>query len=212
MQNLLVHEIKGRGKLPKLSVCAGQRRLAALDLLFSQGRITTDYQVPMLVVSDGEALQTAHRAPDGCGAGGTDDAVQRGARSADGPNGPSRVRGSLFAAVRGACNPDRHTHVTRCAGVERRRHGGERRLEGEPAEAVGPSPRRLFAVGVGEKRYGTARRVDRAPLQCLLACVHKYACCARRAPVSRATTTHAGCMERGPTRRNAAVRYGSAPG
>jgi ParB family chromosome partitioning protein len=54
--NLVVHEIKGRGKMPKLGVCAGQRRLAALDLLFSQGRITKDYQVPVLVVSEGEAV------------------------------------------------------------------------------------------------------------------------------------------------------------
>jgi ParB family transcriptional regulator, chromosome partitioning protein len=40
LQNLVVHTVKGRGKQPKLGVCAGQRRLAALDLLFSQGRIT----------------------------------------------------------------------------------------------------------------------------------------------------------------------------
>ncbi|MDR6495205.1 ParB-like chromosome segregation protein Spo0J [Paraburkholderia terricola] len=48
--------MKGRGKQPKLGVCAGQRRLAALDLLFSQGRITKDYQVPVLIVGEGEAL------------------------------------------------------------------------------------------------------------------------------------------------------------
>jgi len=48
--------VKGRGKQPKLGVCAGQRRLAALDLLFSQGRITKDYQVPVLIVGEGEAL------------------------------------------------------------------------------------------------------------------------------------------------------------
>ncbi|CAE6850691.1 hypothetical protein R69746_07340 [Paraburkholderia aspalathi] len=51
-----MHEVKGRGKQPKLGVCAGQRRLAALDLLFSQGRITKDYQVPVLIVSEGEAV------------------------------------------------------------------------------------------------------------------------------------------------------------
>ena len=56
IQNLVVHTMKGRGKQPKLGVCAGQRRLAALDLLFSQGRITKDYQVPVLIVSEGEAV------------------------------------------------------------------------------------------------------------------------------------------------------------
>ncbi|MEM5386687.1 ParB/RepB/Spo0J family partition protein [Paraburkholderia phymatum] len=56
MQNLVAHEIKGRTKVPKLGVCAGQRRLAALDLLCEQGRITKDYLVPVLTVSEGEAL------------------------------------------------------------------------------------------------------------------------------------------------------------
>ncbi len=56
MQNLVVHEIKGRTKLPKLGVCAGQRRAAALDLLFEKGRITKDYPVPVLIVSEGEAV------------------------------------------------------------------------------------------------------------------------------------------------------------
>ncbi|WP_321969212.1 ParB/RepB/Spo0J family partition protein [Paraburkholderia tropica] len=56
IQNLVVHEVRGRAKLPKLGVCAGQRREAALDLLFSQGRITNDYQVPVLIVSEGEAV------------------------------------------------------------------------------------------------------------------------------------------------------------
>ncbi|MBP0593625.1 ParB/RepB/Spo0J family partition protein [Paraburkholderia sp. LEh10] len=56
LQNLVVHELKGRSKQPKLGVCAGQRRLAALDLLFSEGRITKDYRVPVLIVSGGEAL------------------------------------------------------------------------------------------------------------------------------------------------------------
>jgi ParB family transcriptional regulator, chromosome partitioning protein len=56
LQNLVVHVLKGRNKQPKLGVCAGQRRLAALDLLFSEGYITKDYQVPVLIVSEGEAL------------------------------------------------------------------------------------------------------------------------------------------------------------
>jgi ParB family transcriptional regulator, chromosome partitioning protein len=56
LQNLVVHEIKGRTKLPKLGVCAGQRRLAALDMLLSTGKITKEYQVPVLVVSEGEAV------------------------------------------------------------------------------------------------------------------------------------------------------------
>ncbi|WP_322058475.1 ParB/RepB/Spo0J family partition protein [Paraburkholderia sp. J63] len=56
IQNLVVHEVKGRAKVPKLGVCAGQRRLAGLNLLFDQGRITQDYQVPVLIVSEGEAL------------------------------------------------------------------------------------------------------------------------------------------------------------
>ncbi|WP_245005154.1 hypothetical protein [Paraburkholderia sacchari] len=37
IHNLAVHEIKGRAKLPRLGVCDGQRRLAALDLLVAQG-------------------------------------------------------------------------------------------------------------------------------------------------------------------------------
>ncbi|TCG09618.1 chromosome partitioning protein ParB [Paraburkholderia steynii] len=56
MQNLVVHEIKSRAKLAKLGVCAGQRREAALDLLFAQRRITKDYPVPVLIVSEGEAV------------------------------------------------------------------------------------------------------------------------------------------------------------
>ncbi|WP_233860000.1 ParB/RepB/Spo0J family partition protein [Paraburkholderia sp. HD33-4] len=56
IQNLVVHEMKGRARLPQLGVSAGQRRLAALNLLFEQGRITNDYQVPVLIVSEGEAL------------------------------------------------------------------------------------------------------------------------------------------------------------
>ncbi|CAM2161172.1 ParB family transcriptional regulator, chromosome partitioning protein [Paraburkholderia sacchari] len=56
LHNLVVHEIKGSAKPPKLGVCAGQRRLAALDLLVEHGRITKDYQVPVLIVSEGEAV------------------------------------------------------------------------------------------------------------------------------------------------------------
>lgn len=57
LQNLVVHELKGsRGKHRKLGVCAGQRRQAALDLLFGQKHITADYPVPVRIVSEGEAL------------------------------------------------------------------------------------------------------------------------------------------------------------
>ncbi|CAD6562824.1 ParB/RepB/Spo0J family partition protein [Paraburkholderia sabiae] len=57
LQNLIVHEVKGsRGKHRKLGVCAGQRRQAALDLLFEQGHITAEYPVPVRIVSEGEAL------------------------------------------------------------------------------------------------------------------------------------------------------------
>ncbi|CAB3804591.1 ParB/RepB/Spo0J family partition protein [Paraburkholderia fynbosensis] len=57
MQNLVVHAIKGsRAKKPKLGVCAGQRRLAALDLLFAQGKIASDHPVPVKVVSEAEAV------------------------------------------------------------------------------------------------------------------------------------------------------------
>ena len=56
LQNLVVHEIKGpRGKQRKYGVCAGQRRLAALDLLFGQKNIAADYPVPVRIVSEGEA-------------------------------------------------------------------------------------------------------------------------------------------------------------
>ncbi|MFM0363077.1 ParB/RepB/Spo0J family partition protein [Paraburkholderia sediminicola] len=78
IQNLVVHPVKGsRAKQPKLGVCAGQRRLAALDLLFSQGKITKDFKVPVLIVSEGESVaaslienrerETMHIA-DECGA------------------------------------------------------------------------------------------------------------------------------------------------
>lgn len=57
LQNLVVHEMKGaRSKQRKYGVCAGQRREAALDLLFEQKHITADYPVPVRVVSEGEAL------------------------------------------------------------------------------------------------------------------------------------------------------------
>ena len=57
LQNLVVHLIKGsRSKQPKLGVCAGQRRLAALDLLYNDGRIAADYPVPVRIVSEGEAF------------------------------------------------------------------------------------------------------------------------------------------------------------
>ncbi|MDN7799770.1 MULTISPECIES: ParB/RepB/Spo0J family partition protein [Burkholderia cepacia complex] len=57
LQNLVVHEMKGgRGKQRKYGVCAGQRREAALDLLYAQKHIAADYPVPVRIVSDGEAL------------------------------------------------------------------------------------------------------------------------------------------------------------
>ncbi|RQS59089.1 chromosome partitioning protein ParB [Burkholderia sp. Bp8963] len=57
LQNLVVHELKAsRGKQHKYGVCAGQRREAALDLLFEQKHIAADYPVPVRIVSEGEAL------------------------------------------------------------------------------------------------------------------------------------------------------------
>nr|WP_322023574.1 ParB/Srx family N-terminal domain-containing protein [Burkholderia sp. BCC1977] len=57
LQNLVVHEMKGaRGKQCRYGVCAGQRREAALDLLFEQKHIAADYPVPVRIVSEGEAL------------------------------------------------------------------------------------------------------------------------------------------------------------
>ncbi|MBY4865136.1 ParB/Srx family N-terminal domain-containing protein [Burkholderia anthina] len=57
LQNLVVHEIKGsRGRQRKYGVCAGQRREAALDLLFEQKDIAADYPVPVRIVSEGEAF------------------------------------------------------------------------------------------------------------------------------------------------------------
>jgi ParB family chromosome partitioning protein len=57
LQNLVIHEMKGsRGRHRKYGVCAGQRREAALDLLFEQKDITADYPVPVRIVSEGDAL------------------------------------------------------------------------------------------------------------------------------------------------------------
>jgi ParB family chromosome partitioning protein len=57
LQNLVVHEMKGvRGRQRRYGVCAGQRREAALDLLYEQKDITADYPVPVRIVSEGEAL------------------------------------------------------------------------------------------------------------------------------------------------------------
>lgn len=56
MQNLVAHEVKGRGKQRKLGVCAGQRRLLALELLRSTGRIDDSYPVPVKVVSEADAV------------------------------------------------------------------------------------------------------------------------------------------------------------
>ncbi|MGF6652204.1 ParB family chromosome partitioning protein [Paraburkholderia youngii] len=57
LQNLVVHEMKGsRGKQRRYGVCAGQRRKAALDLLYEQNHIAADYPVPVRIVSEGEAL------------------------------------------------------------------------------------------------------------------------------------------------------------
>lgn len=57
LQNLVVHEMKGsRDKQRRYGVCAGQRREAALDLLFEQKHIAADYPVPVRIVSEGEAL------------------------------------------------------------------------------------------------------------------------------------------------------------
>ena len=57
LQNLVIHEMKGgRGRQRRYGVCAGQRREAALDLLFEQKHIAADYPVPVRLVSEGEAL------------------------------------------------------------------------------------------------------------------------------------------------------------
>ncbi|MGY6157420.1 ParB/RepB/Spo0J family partition protein [Paraburkholderia graminis] len=56
MQNLVTHEMKSRGKQRKLGVCAGQRRLLALDLLRTTGRIDDSYPVPVKIVSEADAV------------------------------------------------------------------------------------------------------------------------------------------------------------
>jgi ParB family chromosome partitioning protein len=57
LQNLVAHALKGkRGKHAPLGVCAGQRRLAALQMLADAGRIDGAYLVPVKVVSEAEAL------------------------------------------------------------------------------------------------------------------------------------------------------------
>lgn len=57
LQNLVAHPAKGsRGKNPKLCVCAGQRRLAALQLLAEQGKISPEQTIAVKVVSEAEAV------------------------------------------------------------------------------------------------------------------------------------------------------------
>jgi len=57
LQNLVAHPAKGsRGKNPKLCVCAGQRRLAALHLLAEQGKIGPDMNIPIKVLTEAEAV------------------------------------------------------------------------------------------------------------------------------------------------------------
>jgi ParB family chromosome partitioning protein len=57
LQNLVAHPAKGsRGKNSKLCVCAGQRRLAALQLLAEQGKISPDMSIPVKVLSEAEAV------------------------------------------------------------------------------------------------------------------------------------------------------------
>ncbi|OXC71702.1 ParB/RepB/Spo0J family partition protein [Caballeronia sordidicola] len=57
LQNLVAHPEKGsRGKNPKLCVCAGQRRLAALQSLAEQGKISADQSIPVKVLTEAEAV------------------------------------------------------------------------------------------------------------------------------------------------------------
>jgi ParB family chromosome partitioning protein len=57
LQNLVAHPARGsRGKNPKLCVCAGQRRLAALQLLAEQGKISADQSIPVKVLTEAEAV------------------------------------------------------------------------------------------------------------------------------------------------------------
>ncbi|MBN3786002.1 ParB N-terminal domain-containing protein [Burkholderia sp. Ac-20353] len=57
LQNLVAHFIDGEPG--QHGVCAGQRRLAALDLLKSEGRAKDSDLIPVRIVSDGEALATS---------------------------------------------------------------------------------------------------------------------------------------------------------
>jgi ParB family chromosome partitioning protein len=60
LQNLVAHPMKGaRGKSPKLCVCAGQRRLAALQLLAERGTISADEPIPVKVVTEAEAVASS---------------------------------------------------------------------------------------------------------------------------------------------------------
>jgi len=57
LQNLVAHPLKGsRGKHPALCVCAGQRRLTALQLLAAQGKISADQPIPVKILTEAEAL------------------------------------------------------------------------------------------------------------------------------------------------------------
>ncbi|QIE29814.1 ParB/RepB/Spo0J family partition protein [Caballeronia sp. SBC2] len=57
LQNLVAHPARGsRGKNPKLCVCAGQRRLAALQLLAEQGKVSADQCIPVKVLTEAEAV------------------------------------------------------------------------------------------------------------------------------------------------------------
>lgn len=57
LQNLVAHPAKGsRGKNLKLCMCAGQRRLAALQLLADQGKISPDMNIPIKVLTEAEAV------------------------------------------------------------------------------------------------------------------------------------------------------------
>lgn len=57
LQNLVVHGIAANNTSEvDLGVCAGQRRLLALQMLMTAGRIDADYLVPVKIVSEGEAV------------------------------------------------------------------------------------------------------------------------------------------------------------
>jgi ParB family chromosome partitioning protein len=60
LQNLVAHPMKGaRGKKTTLCVCAGQRRLAALQLMAERGTISPDEPIPVKVVTEAEAVATS---------------------------------------------------------------------------------------------------------------------------------------------------------